>query len=108
MDVLKDKKYNTYGYTNRYTYTPTYFNKIDKKEVCGIGKNLSKNTDYYTYKIWPGDTLDSLALKYYNNPTYWWVIAYFNDIQDAFVDLATNYKTVKIPNISTIEFTDLR
>ena len=71
MDVLKNKKYVDYDYTNRYTNIPIYFNTADKREVCGIGKNLAKTTEYYTHKLNITDTLDSLALKYYNNPTYW-------------------------------------
>jgi hypothetical protein len=45
-----------------------------------------------------------LALKYYNNPTFWWVIAYFNDIQDPFKPLKDKRDTIKIPSISSIEF----
>lgn len=29
-----------------------------------------------------GDRLDKLSFKYYNTPTYWWVIAKANDIVD--------------------------
>lgn len=108
MDVLKNKKYVDYGDINRYNNIPIYFNTVDKREVCGIGKNLAKTAEYYTHKLSITDTLDSLALKYYNNPTYWWVIAYFNDVQDPFLPLSEHYKTLKIPNISTIEFADLR
>jgi hypothetical protein len=52
--------------------------------------------------------LDSLALTYYNNPTYWWAIAYFNDIPDAFENLYDNFIIIKIPNISSIEFGEVR
>ena len=64
-----------------------------------------KNTaEFVTHKIKSNDTLNSLALKYYNNPTFWWVIAYFNDIQDSFVSLKDNYSILKIPNIASITF----
>lgn len=60
------------------------------------------------HKVTQDDTLDKLALSYYNNPTYWWVIAYFNDIQDAFVKLSDRYSVLKIPAINSIIFKDLR
>ncbi len=108
MDDLKDKKYATYDYLSRYTGVPYYYNKRDNKEVYGISHNMLKNTSYVIHKVAPSDTLDKLALKYYNNPTYWWVIAYFNDIQDAFINLKSRYTTLKIPSISNITFGDLR
>jgi hypothetical protein len=49
-----------------------------------------------------------LALSYYNNPTYWWIIAYFNDIQDAFIKLSDKFDILKIPDIRSLEFGDLR
>jgi hypothetical protein len=57
-----------------------------------------------SHTVKPEDTLDSLALTYYNNPTYWWVIAYFNKISDPFVKLSLKYSIIKIPSISSIEF----
>ena len=54
------------------------------------------------------DNLDYLALKYYNNPTYWWIIAYFNRINDPFIRLAAKYTVIKIPSISSIKFQNER
>ena len=85
MDVLKDKNYKTYDYTSRYTSTPYYYNTEDNKYIYGIGKQIDKNTAYTAHKVKETDTLDYLALKYYGNPTYYWVIAYFNDIQDCYI-----------------------
>ena len=48
---------------------------------------MNKNITWVAHQVISTDTLDKLALTYYNNPTYWWVIAYFNDIQDAFIHL---------------------
>lgn len=108
MDILINKKYESYNYINRYTDVPYYFNTVDKKYIYGIGTQMLKNTTYALHKVEQSDTLDYLALKYYNNPTYWWVIAYYNDIIDAFEVLNKRYKTLKIPNISGIEFGDER
>lgn len=104
MDALKNKQYQQYTYTCRYTNVPYYYHMTDKREIYGIGSNLNKNTPWVAHQVAETDTLDYLALKYYNNPTFWWIIAYFNDIQDAFIKLSEKYKMLKIPSISSIEF----
>lgn len=104
MDVLKNKSYGQFDYTCRYSAVPYYFHTEDDKYIYGIGSNLYKNTAYSIHNVSPTDTLDYLALKYYNNPTFYWIIAYFNDIQDVFINIGENYQTLKIPHISSISF----
>lgn len=104
MDTLKNKTYKSYDYLSRYTQVPYYFDTIKQREIYGIGSNLQKNIPYVSHKVSPGDTLHKLALRYYNNPTYWWIIAYFNNIQDAFITLKDQYAIIQIPNISSIAF----
>ena len=104
MDTLKNKNYESYDYLSRYTHVPYYFDTVKQREIYGIGSNLSKDSPYVSHKITQEDTLHSLSLQYYNNPTYWWVIAYFNDIQDSFVHLIDYYSTLRIPNIASISF----
>jgi nucleoid-associated protein YgaU len=104
MDTLKNKIYANFDYLSRYSSVPYYYDTLSGKEVFGIGTNLRNDTEYVTHKVKSNDTLNSLALKYYNNPTFWWIIAYFNDIQDAFKPLRNKYKTLKIPSITSIEF----
>lgn len=108
MEKLKNKKYESYDYTCRYTHVPYYYDPTTQREVLGIGEQMHKNTPFVSHKVVPEDTLDSLALKYYNNPTYWWIIAYFNKITDPFIKLCPKYKTLKIPSISSIEFKNER
>ena len=108
MDILTNKNYANFDYTSRYNNVPFYYNTLDKKYIFGIGSNLDKSTSYVVHEIKNTDTLDYLALKYYNNPTYYWVIAYFNDIQDAFINLSEYYKSIKIPNIVGIKFGEER
>lgn len=108
MDILTNKSYKQYDYTSRYTTIPYYYNKEDDKWIYGISKNLNKDTQYIAHKVKDSDTLDYLALKYYNNPTYYWVIAYFNDIQDCYINLIDYYKIIKIPKINSIEFSEGR
>jgi hypothetical protein len=104
MDTLKNKNYANFDYTSRYTNTPYYFDTIENKEIYGIGTNLKAAAEFVTHEVKSNDTLDSLALKYYNNPTFWWVIAYYNDIQDPFRPLKDKFVTLRIPSISSIEF----
>lgn len=105
MDTLKNKRYMQYGYLCRYTGTPFYYDTLKEKESAGIAQDVSKDAPSFTHKVKVGENLDSLALKYYNNPTYWWVIASFNGIQDAFIDnLQDEYPILQIPNIGAITF----
>jgi hypothetical protein len=104
MDTLKNKMYANFDYLSRYTNTPYYYDTLSDRQVYGIGTNLKTNTEFVTHKVRSNDTLNSLALKYYNNPTFWWVIAYFNNIQDPFKQLIAKYTTLKIPSIASIEF----
>lgn len=104
MDTLKNKMYANFDYLSRYANTPYYYDTLSDREIYGIGTNLKTNTEFVTHKVKSNDTLHSLALKYYNNPTFWWVIAYFNDIQDSFKPISHKYEFIKIPSISSIEF----
>ena len=108
MEKLTNKRYANYNYTNRYTGVPYYYDTKKNREVYGIGAQLSKINSFVSHKVKPDDTLDSLALTYYNNPTYWWIIAYFNRITDPFIQLSKKFTTIKIPSISSIEFKNER
>ena len=108
MKRLINKKYTSYDYVSRYTGVPYYYDTTNNKNVYGIGEQMNKNTPFVTHTVVPEDTLDALALTYYNNPTYWWVIAYFNKITDPFIQLSTKYTTLKIPSISGIMFKNER
>jgi hypothetical protein len=105
MDTLKNKRFINFGYTARYSGVPIYYDTIRERDIVGIGKDLNKKTPYLTHTVKERETLDSLALKYYNNPTYWWIIAMFNDIQDALIDnLKDRYPVIQIPNIAALVF----
>lgn len=103
MDVLINKQYKQSDKVSRYTPFPVYYHTVDKKYIQGTTSYLSPDTTYTLHTIKPGDNFDSLALYYYNNPTYYWVICSFNQIQDPFTDLIPG-STIKIPSISNIEF----
>jgi hypothetical protein len=70
MRKLINKKYESYDYTSRYTTVPYYYDSQKKRMIYGIGQPLTANTNYVSHTVKASDTLDSLALTYYNNPTY--------------------------------------
>jgi len=103
MDVLTDKVYKSYTKLSRYSPFPYYYHKLDDKYIYGTTAYLKDTTTYTTYKVSKGDTFDTLALEFYNNPTLYWVICSFNHIQDPFSELKEG-QLIKIPSISTLEF----
>ena len=64
---------------------------------------LYDDTPYIIYTAKQGDTYDNLALRYYANPTYWWIITDFNRVLDPFVSPKIGEK-IKIPIFSNLEF----
>ena len=104
MEALTDKQYRTYQKVSRYSPFPVYYNRFDNKYVSGMTSWLSQeNTPWTSYKVKQGDTLDSIALYFYNNPTYYWVLCDFNRILDPFEYLEEG-TILKIPTFSRIEF----
>ena len=104
MDCLKDKAIKSYDYTSRYSAFPYYYHTLDDKYIYGITSQLNEDTEYVLHTVVDTDTLDSLALKYYGRPDLFWVIADFNRIQDSYMVLFNNFKTIKIPSLSGIRF----
>lgn len=102
-NILGDKQFKSYQKVSRYAVLPFYYNTIDDKYVYGTAKNLRTDTPFKVHKIKEGESLDTLALYYYNNPTYYWIIADFNRIRDPFLPLKIGSK-IKIPTFSNIEF----
>lgn len=104
MDILKGKYYRSVDYVSRYPSFPYYYNSEDDKYVYGLTSHLLKNTPYATVEIKQGDTLDSLANRYYGRPDLYWVIGEYNDIMDVFEPLYGKYKTLNIPSLGSIKF----
>ncbi|HHW90871.1 MAG TPA: hypothetical protein GX745_08235 [Clostridiales bacterium] len=104
MDRLKHKDYDVKNIYSRYISSPSYYNILDNKYIRGISSHLSKSTAYTLHKMRPYDTLDNLALMYYGRPDLFWVIADFNNVHDPFIDLAKEFKKIKIPNLFAIKF----
>lgn len=103
MEVLTNKSYKDYSKISRYSSFPYYYHTKDDKYIYGTTSYLKDTTVYTLYTVQRGDTFDSLALEFYNNPTLYWVICSFNRIQDPFSVLREG-QLLKIPSLSTIEF----
>ena len=106
MEKLTNKRSHTFDYNSRYSGVPYYFDTKKNRDIFSIGSQIRFDTSYVAHKVKSEDTLDKLALTYYNNPSYWWAIAYFNKINDPFIRLASRYSLLKIPTISSIVFED--
>lgn len=103
MNILTNKQYKSYDRLSRYSTTPIYYNTHTKDMVYGTAKHLNQDTEYVTHLVKRNDTWDSLALDYYNNPTYFWIICDYNGVLNPFVE-PTEGEYVFIPVISDIEF----
>lgn len=103
MDRLINKQYKTYNKISRYANFPYYFDTSDNKYLYGITRWLREDTKYSIHTVEYGDTIDSLALYYYQNPTYFWIICDFNRIADPYTKLTVGQK-IKIPVFSDIEY----
>lgn len=102
-DKLTNKQYKDYDYLSRYTSFPFYYNEEDRKYVYGVTSQLNQNITYVLHEVKVNETLDTLALDYYNNPTFFWIIADFNHIQDPFLKLEIGSK-LKIPTLNEVNF----
>ena len=106
MNILDDKQYKHYEYFSRYESVPYYYHKLDQKYVYGTTSHIKDNTSYILHEVKLNDTLDTLALDYYNNPTFFWVIADFNHIQDPYKKLDVGSK-LKIPVLNEVAFEEM-
>lgn len=103
MELLQNKSYADSTNLSRYSPFPYYYHSKDDKYVSGTTSYLKDTTVYTSYVVQRGDTFDSIALDFYNNPILYWVICSFNRIQDPFIEL-TEGQVLKIPSLSNIEF----
>lgn len=103
MSKIENKAYKDYNRISRYSVFPYYYNRLDDKYMYGLTSHLKTEVNYVNHHVKQEDTLDTLALYYYNNPTYFWVIADFNRIQDPYEKLEIG-RVLKIPTFSNIEF----
>lgn len=86
MDILTNKTIKTSKYFSRYNGIPYYYNTHDNKNQMALKAWLKSDFDYIQYSVQEGDTYDFLALKFYNNPTYYWIICDANKIIDPMIE----------------------
>ena len=68
--VLKNKEYKSYDYFCRYASFPYYYHTIDNKYIYGMTSQVNKNIPFVLHKVKRNETIDSIALDFYNNPSY--------------------------------------
>lgn len=103
MDILKEKQYKDYATLSRYATIPFYYNTLDNKYEYATTKHLDNTTAYRIHIVQPRETYDTISLKYYSNPTYFWIICDFNRIIDPFEHPKVG-TILKIPTLSKLEF----
>ena len=103
MNNLSKKSYRSYDYISRYQQFPYYYHEEDDKYIYGTTAQLDDTLGYTLHVVKRGDTIDSIALDYYNNPTMFWLICDFNKIQDPYTKLKVGDK-IKVPVLSAIRF----
>lgn len=87
MDVLTNKTAKTSRYFSRYNGLFYYYNHLDDKyqlETRHWLKEFVDTSKVQSYVVKEKDTWDSIALEFYNNPTYYWIICDYNRIVDPF------------------------
>ncbi len=104
MEVLKDKQSKTYPSLSRYEPLNFYYHTLDNKYIYELSKSIRANTEHIKHIVIPTDTLDSLALKYYGRPDFYWIIADFNEIQDPYINIGETYRYLLIPTLNDISF----
>ena len=64
-----------YSFVNKYRFANNVFYGTAEYNV-NISRAISNGTlDCHTHVMVEGDRLDQLSYKYYNDASYWWVIA---------------------------------
>ena len=103
MARLINQTYRKYDKICRYASFPYYYDTKTDKYVYGTTTYLDTNVPYSTYVVKKGDTLDKIALYFYNNPTMYWVVCSFNKIQDPYKELTVGME-LRIPSISNLKW----
>lgn len=104
-DTITNKSYRAYDKLSRYSAFPFYFNIQDNKYFYGITNQLDDTTAYMIHIASKEDTIDSIALKYYNTPNDFWILCDFNRIRDPFIKLKEGQQ-IKVPVITSIRYKD--
>lgn len=99
---LQNPLRKTRAYDSRYYFTPEVIDSNDNTLY-----DLFQGVDYSNYEefiyhivgVDERNRLDIIAYKYYQNATYWWLIAMVNDIIDPFIVVPGTQ--LKIPSVGS-------
>ena len=111
MDVLKNQAPHSTNHFSRYSGITEVTNIMDKvrgtdefKRYLVMKTHLKRNENFTSYEVQKGDTWDKIALKFYKNPTYYWIVCDWNRIHDCMVEPKVG-DVIEIPILSkTLEF----
>lgn len=104
MDILTNRTVKTSKHYSRYNGLNMYYNKHDGKYQLALKSWLRPNFNYTKYVVGKDETLDYIALKFYNNPTYYWIICDANKILDPTIEPEEG-TTLIIPSLdSALQF----
>lgn len=77
------------------------YNKFSTKNSTGYNMidlpEFKYSNLYTTINVKAGERLDTLAKRFYNDSTLWWIIALYNELPGSSVFLQTS-QLIKIPN----------
>jgi len=88
MDVLSNRAIKSSKYFSRYNGLNYFYNNNDGKyqlEMRHWLRNDIDETQLTKYLVKEKDTYDSIALQFYNNPLYYWIICDYNRIIDPII-----------------------
>lgn len=100
-DTIKKLGVVEYTYMSRMAGLETYNNIQDNTMLLGTYLPIKQSDSYFLYTAQQGDTLDSIALKNYGTPIYWWIIADYNDMLDCTQPILG--MTLKIPELTGVQ-----
>ena len=102
-DLNDDVVYSPIKYFHNSRYNKVNTLKELGKSYHVINKYVKcPSTNFTTFKVTNEyvNRLDKIALKFYNDETYWWLIGYFNNIYDC-LNIPLN-SILFIPNLSIL------
>ena len=86
---------------NPYSTGKVFKFKDETRALLRVRLDIPESPKDRVHVLVEGETLDTLAFKFYKNSKLWWIIADYNNILDPF-DL-TPYTTLDIPDMDRIK-----
>mgnify|MGYP003296081297 CR=1 FL=1 len=105
MNYITNESPHATNHFSRYAGITEVTNLNDKirgtseyKRHLVMKTHLKKTDEFSIYTVEKGDTWDSIALKFYNNPTYYWIICDYNRIHNCMIEPKVG-EIIEIPTL---------